>query len=50
MRLTTQTYSELLAVTDETIRTQFLSKIDYITSKVGSNIAIFNESGTILLM
>ena len=50
MRLTTQTYSELLEVTDETIRTRFLSDIGYITPKVGSDAAIFNENGAILLM
>ena len=50
MRLTTQTYSELLEVTDETIRTRFSSEICYITPKVGSDAAIFSESGAILLM
>ncbi len=50
MRLTTQTYSELLQVPDETIRARFLSETGYITPKVGADAAIFNESGELLLM
>ena len=50
MSLTTQTYGELLEVPGETIRTRFLREIGYITPKVGSDAAIFNESGEILLM
>jgi ADP-ribose pyrophosphatase YjhB (NUDIX family) len=50
MSLATQTYSELLAVPDEMIRTQFLNEMGYITPKVGADAAIFNESGEILLM
>ena len=50
MGLTTQTYGDLLEVPDETIRTRFLREIGYITPKVGSYAAIFNESGEILLM
>ena len=50
MGLTTQTYGDLLEVPDETIRTRFLREIGYITPKVGSDAAIFNESGEILLM
>ncbi|MDY6878258.1 MAG: NUDIX hydrolase N-terminal domain-containing protein [Chloroflexota bacterium] len=50
MRLTTQTYSELLTVPDETIRARFLSETGYITPKVGADAAIFNASGEILLM
>ena len=50
MSLTTQTYGELLEVPGETIRTRFLREMGYITPKVGSDAAIFNESGEILLM
>jgi ADP-ribose pyrophosphatase YjhB (NUDIX family) len=50
MSLTTQTYGELLEVPAETIRTRFLREMGYITPKVGSDAAIFNESGEILLM
>ena len=48
--MTTQTYSELLAVPNETIRDRFMYEIGYITPKVGTDAAIFNENGEILLM
>jgi hypothetical protein len=50
MQLATQTYSELLDVSDETIRKRFLNEIGYITPKVGTDAAIFNERGEILLL
>ena len=50
MKLTTRTFSELLKVPDEKIRARFLSELGYITPKVGSDAAIFNKSGEILLM
>ncbi len=50
MCLTTRTYGELLDVSDQTIRTRFLRETGYITPKVGSDAAIFDESGKILLM
>lgn len=50
MRLATQTYSELLEMPNETIRARFLSEVGYITPKVGTDAAIFNENGEILLM
>jgi len=50
MGLATQTYGELLDVSDETIRARFLRETGYITPKVGSDAAIFDESGKILLM
>ena len=50
MQLTTQTYSELLEVPAEAIRARFLNELGYITPKVGSDAAIFDESGRILLM
>jgi len=50
MQLATQTYSELLDVPDETIRKRLLNEIGYITPKVGTDAAIFNECGEILLM
>ncbi len=50
MRLTTQQYSQLLALPEETIRERFRNELGYITPKVGSDAAIFNEKGEILLM
>lgn len=50
MKLATQAYSELLDVPDENIRKRFLNEIGYITPKVGTDAAIFNERGEILLM
>lgn len=50
MSLSTQTYGNLLHVSDKMIRTRFLSEIGQITPKVGSDAAIFNENGEILLM
>ena len=50
MRLTTQTYSELLAVPNEKVRARLLREIGYITPKVGADAAIFNTGGEILLM
>ena len=50
LKLATQTYGELLAVPDEKIREWFLDEIGYITPKVGTDAAIFNEYGEILLM
>lgn len=50
MGLVTQTYAELLAAPEETIRAQFLSEMGQITPKVGADAAIFNENGEILLM
>jgi ADP-ribose pyrophosphatase YjhB (NUDIX family) len=48
--LTIQTYSELLAVPSQSIRAQFLDELGHITPKVGTDAAIFNENGEILLM
>jgi ADP-ribose pyrophosphatase YjhB (NUDIX family) len=50
MSLATRTYGELLNVPGKTIRRRFLREMGYITPKVGSDGAIFNESGEILLM
>jgi ADP-ribose pyrophosphatase YjhB (NUDIX family) len=50
MQLTTQEYSELLDAPAETIRERFLNETGYITPKVGTDAAIFNERGEILLM
>jgi ADP-ribose pyrophosphatase YjhB (NUDIX family) len=50
VNLATQTYSRLLEVPDETVRARFRNEVGYITPKVGSDAAIFNESGDILLM
>ena len=48
--LTIQTYSELLAVPDQALRARFLNELGHITPKVGTDAAIFNENGEILLM
>jgi len=50
MALATQNYSELLDVPAETIRAQFARELGVITPKVGTDAAIFNERGEILLM
>jgi hypothetical protein len=50
LNLATQSYAELLAVPEEEIRRRFLSELGYITPKVGTDAAIFNEHGRILLM
>jgi ADP-ribose pyrophosphatase YjhB (NUDIX family) len=50
MSLATLTYGELLNVSDDTIKTRFLRETGYITPKVGSDAAIFDEGGKILLM
>ncbi len=50
MSLAAQSYSNLLQVSDKMIRTRFLNELGYITPKVGSDAAIFNENGEILLM
>ena len=50
MELATKTYSQLLGLPDEQLRTRFLNEVGYITPKVGANAAIFNPDGEILLM
>ncbi len=50
MSLTTRSYSKLLDVPEEQLRTRFLSELGYITPKVGSDAAIFDAAGKILLM
>jgi len=50
MKLTTQTYSELLGLPGERTRARFLSELGYITPKVGADAAIFNGDGEVLLM
>ena len=51
LKLTTKSYAELLEVPDSEIRARFLDEIGYITPKVGTDAAIFNEeNGEILLM
>ena len=48
--LATKTYSELLSVPEEFIKERFRHEVGNITPKVGTDAAIFNESGEILLM
>jgi ADP-ribose pyrophosphatase YjhB (NUDIX family) len=50
MSLATRTYSELLNVPEELTRKRFSDELGYITPKVGTNAAIFNSIGEILLM
>lgn len=50
LEVASQTYSEQLGVPVEAVREQFLAEIGHITPKVGSNAAIFNNQGEILLM
>jgi len=50
LALATQTYSELLDVSEEEITSRFLKEFGQITPKVGADAAIFNEHGQILLM
>ena len=50
MALATQTYAELLDPPADAIRARFAAELGYITPKVGSDAAIFNEKGEILLM
>jgi len=50
LELATRTYARQLELPVEPIRAQFLEEIGHITPKVGSNAAIFNEKGEILLM
>lgn len=50
LTLATQAYSEVLDLPAETIRTQFVRESGVITPKIGTDAAIFNERGEILLM
>jgi ADP-ribose pyrophosphatase YjhB (NUDIX family) len=50
LKLSTQSYAELLMIPDEKIKKRFLDELGYITPKVGTDAAIFNEHGQILLM
>lgn len=50
MHLTTQHYSQLLDLPAEEVRQRFRNELGYITPKVGSDAALFNEKGEILLM
>lgn len=50
LSLTSQTYSELLSIPEETVKARFIAEIGYITPKVETNAAIFNDKGEILLM
>lgn len=50
LALATREYRELLGVPEELIRAQFAKELGVITPKVGTDAAIFNERGEILLM
>ena len=48
--MATQTYSELLSIPEEALKTRFLDEMGYITPKIGTDAAIFNNKGEVLLM
>jgi ADP-ribose pyrophosphatase YjhB (NUDIX family) len=50
LALATETYQEVLDLPAETIRERFAKELGHVTAKVGTDAAIFNESGEILLM
>lgn len=50
LTLTTQSYSEVLDLPAETVRAQFAYESGVITPKIGTDAAIFNEHGEVLLM
>jgi ADP-ribose pyrophosphatase YjhB (NUDIX family) len=50
LELATQAYGELLDAPGEALKARFLRELGYITPKVGSDAAIFNPRGEILLM
>jgi ADP-ribose pyrophosphatase YjhB (NUDIX family) len=50
LALATEAYSEVLDLPAETIRAQFAQESGVITPKIGTDAAIFNERGEILLM
>lgn len=50
MAVTNQSYSALTALPELAIQERFAAELGYITPKVGSDGAIFNEAGEILLM
>ena len=50
LKLAAQSYSELLDAPEAELRARFLDELGYITPKIGTDAAIFNERGEILLM
>ncbi len=50
LALSTNTYSELLDISEESARSRLTRELGHITPKVGADAAIFNEQGEILLM
>ena len=50
LSLATKNYGELLSIPEEFIKERFRDEIGHITPKVGTDAAIFNENGEILLM
>lgn len=48
--LASQTYGEILSIPSQKISDRFFDELGYITPKVGTDAAIFNEDGEILLM
>jgi ADP-ribose pyrophosphatase YjhB (NUDIX family) len=50
LTLATQSYSEILDIPEDAIRMRLIGELGHITPKVGSDAAIFNEHGEILLM
>jgi ADP-ribose pyrophosphatase YjhB (NUDIX family) len=50
LNIASETYSELLDVSTEAVRQRFMDEMGHITLKVGTDAAIFNQCGEILLM
>src|SRR5262249_25558073 len=50
LQLATEHYEEIFEIPVETIREHFAQEIGVVTPKVGTDAAIFNERGEILLM
>ncbi len=50
LELATQSYEALLDAPSEELKAQFRKETGYITPKIGTDAAIFNEEGEILLM
>jgi ADP-ribose pyrophosphatase YjhB (NUDIX family) len=50
MEIAAQTYDELLELPGDEIKARFRAETGYITPKIGTDAAIFNQKGEILLM
>lgn len=50
MEIAARTYDELLELPGDDLKARFRAEMGYITPKIGTDAAIFNEKGEILLM